>query len=78
MRELAITLDRIPAFPPETIARDALQHGVPVVVVRDGQIVGVVGLDEVRLAAGADARQVGSVTTARGTYSAPDRSKRLS
>ena len=59
LRELAITLDRIPAFPPETIARDALQHGVPVVVVRDGQIVGVVGLDEVRLAAGADALKSG-------------------
>ena len=35
------------------------QHGVPVVVVDAGQIVGVVGLDEVRLAAGAMPRGAG-------------------
>jgi Zn-dependent protease len=55
VRDLAITLDRVPAVAPDTPARAALRNGVPVVVVHDGQIVGVLGLDEVRLAAGVDA-----------------------
>jgi Zn-dependent protease len=55
VRDLAITLDRVPAVPPDAPARAALRNGVPIVVVHDGQILGVVGLDEVRLAAGVDA-----------------------
>jgi Zn-dependent protease len=60
VRDFAIAFDRVPAVPPDMPARAALEHGVPVVVVRDGQIIGVVGLDEVRLAAGNDALKTGA------------------
>jgi hypothetical protein len=58
LREFAIPLARVPAVPPDTSARDALELGVPVAVVDGGQIIGIVGLDEVRLAAGRDAVKV--------------------
>ena len=78
LRELAITFDKIPAFPPETVARVALQHGVPVVVVARRS-------DRRRRRPrrgpprGRGRRaQIRSLITARGTYSAPVRNKRLS
>jgi Zn-dependent protease len=52
LREFAIPIDRVPVVTPETPARDALERGVPVAVGVDGRIVGVIGLDEVRRAAG--------------------------
>jgi Zn-dependent protease len=55
LRELAIPLERVPRMAPDTPARAALEHGMPVAVVVEGEIVGVVGLDEVRYAAGRDA-----------------------
>ena len=79
VRELAITLDRIPAFPPETIARDALQHGVPVVVVarRSDRRRG-----RTRRGPPRGGRRRGSSRECdharRGRTAAPDRSKRLS
>jgi Zn-dependent protease len=60
LREFAIPLARVPAVAPDTGARAALELGVPVAVVDGGQIVGVVGLDEVRRAAGRDAIKVGA------------------
>ena len=58
LREFAIPLARVPAVPPDTSARAALELGIPVAVVDAGQIIGIVGLDEVRLAAGRDAIKV--------------------
>jgi Zn-dependent protease len=52
VRDVAIPLARVPAVSPDMTARAALERGVPVAVVVDGQIVGVLGLDEVRRAAG--------------------------
>ena len=74
VREVAIPLARVPAVSPDLTARAALERGVPVAVVVDGQIVGVLGLDEVRRGGG----PAGSVIAARGTYCAPARCKRLS
>jgi Zn-dependent protease len=59
VREFAIPLDRVPVVTAETPARDALERGVPVAVGVDGEIVGIIGLDEVRRAAGNDAVTVG-------------------
>jgi Zn-dependent protease len=55
LRDFAIPIDRVPVVEPDTPARAALELGVPVAVIVDGRIVGVVGLDEVRRAAGRDA-----------------------
>jgi Zn-dependent protease len=55
VRELAVPLARVPTFPPDAPARTALEQGLPVLVVEAGNILGVVGLDEIRLAAGVDA-----------------------
>jgi Zn-dependent protease len=55
LRELAIPIARVPAVPPDAGARAALEQGVPVTVVVDGDIVGVVGIDEIRRVAGEDA-----------------------
>ena len=55
LRELAIPLDRVPVVAPDTPARAALERGVPVAVAVDGQIIGIIGLDEMRRAAGDDA-----------------------
>ena len=58
LREFAIPLARVPSVPPDTSAHDALELGVPVAVVDAGQIIGIVGLDEIRRAAGRDATKV--------------------
>ena len=55
LREIRDPLARVPSVPPDTGAHDALELGVPVAVVDAGQIIGIVGLDEVRRAAGRDA-----------------------
>ena len=54
VRELAIAVSDVTAVPPTMSAHDALANGVPVVVIHDGHIVGIVGIDEVRRAAGRD------------------------
>jgi hypothetical protein len=54
VREFAIAVADVTAVPPTMSAHEALANGVPVVVIHDGHIVGVVGIDEVRRAAGRD------------------------
>jgi Zn-dependent protease len=54
LRDFAIPIGRVPAVEPTTPARDAMELGVPVVVVTEGHIIGVVGLDDIRRAAGRD------------------------
>jgi Zn-dependent protease len=54
VRELAIPVGDVTAVPPDMSAHDALAHGVPVVVLHEGRVIGVVGIDEVRRAAGRD------------------------
>jgi Zn-dependent protease len=60
LRDFAIPLERVPRVTPDTPARKALELGVPVAVVVDDRIVGAVGLDEVRRAAGRDAVKIGA------------------
>jgi Zn-dependent protease len=59
LRDFAIPIDRVPRVAPDTPARAALELGVPVLVTVDDEITGVVGLDEVRRAAGRDAVRAG-------------------
>jgi Zn-dependent protease len=51
-RDLAVPLVRVPAVAPDTPAREAIARGLPLAVVVEGRIVGVVGFDELRRAAG--------------------------
>jgi hypothetical protein len=55
LRDFAIPLAGVHVAAPDAPARQALEEGVPVAVVDDGEIVGIIGIDEVRRAAGKQA-----------------------
>jgi hypothetical protein len=60
LRDFGIPLARVHVATPEMPAREALEEGVPVAVVDGGEIVGIIGIDEVRRAAGRDAITLGA------------------
>jgi Zn-dependent protease len=48
VRDVAIPLARLATLPPDAPAHDALTQGLPLLVVDDGTVVGVVGVDELQ------------------------------
>jgi Zn-dependent protease len=60
LRDFGIPLARVHVAPPDMPARDALEDGVPVAVVEGDEILGIIGIDEVRRAAGNDAIRLGA------------------